>query len=152
MVEPQHVAWLNDPGIVQYSEQRHKSHTERTQQIYLNSFGAGGHIWLIRDKDRDIGTITAYISAPNKIADMGILIGERTAWGQGYGTEAWKCVMDWCFNDERMRKIECGTMLDNHAMRRIAVKNKMKCEAVRIQHFWLNDAPQDLLLYGRLRL
>ncbi len=153
LVTQQHVGWLNDPEVVKYSEQRHKRHTEASQRTYLNSFGEHDHIWLMHDgsKKADIGTITAYVDPYNKIADMGILIGMHSYTGQGYATEVWGTVMDWLFKEKDVRKIECGTVLDNRAMRQVAVKNKMTCEAVRPQHFLLGGEPQDLLLYGRIR-
>lgn len=94
MVTDQHVAWLNDPEVVRYSEQRHKRHTLETQHSYVNGVWSnpGSWIWLIcKPTPLDaIGTITAHCDENNKVANMGILIGEKTAWGQGYGSEAWR--------------------------------------------------------------
>lgn len=155
LVTFQHISWLTNPEVMKYSEQRHVEHTERTQHIYLNSFGEGEYIWLLSVKPentlKDIGTLTAYVDKHNNTANMGILIGEQSAWGRGYGIEAWQCVMHWLFEQIKVRKIECGTMLDNRAMRRIAHKSKMVVEGVQPQHFLLDGKPHDLLLYGRLR-
>lgn len=155
LVSPLHVSWLNDAEVVRLSEQRHIEHTERTQREYLNAFKPNDYIWLLTVKPetafKEIGTITAFVDSHNKIANMGIMIGEKTAWGKGYGSEAWKCVMDWLFEQQKVRKIECGMMLDNRPMRRIATKCKMTVESVKPQHFLLDGSPHDLLLYGRLR-
>ena len=150
-LKPEHVAWLNDPDVVKYSELRHYHHTEESQIAYLNSFKANEYIWLIKAGKTDIGTITAFVDPYNRIADMGILLGNKDAWGKGYASEAWKEVMRFLFEECDIRKIECGTMEQNQAMRRVAVKNKMVVEATRIQHFLWNDEPQAILYYYRLR-
>jgi RimJ/RimL family protein N-acetyltransferase len=153
MILPEHVAWLNDGAVVKYSEQRHKLHTHRSQEAYLNGFidNKHDHVWLIsiKNSDIEIGTITALVDEPNNVAQMGILLGNRDMWGKGYGTEAWKTVMDWLFEEMDVRKIECGTMSANRAMRRVAVNNRMEVQAAVTQHFLLDGQPEALLLYGR---
>lgn len=156
LVTPQHIGWLNNREVVRYSEQRHRTHTEETQHVYLNEKAKSPHehIWLIQIKKspRDIGTITANVDIHNRIADMGILIGEKEVHNMGYGTEAWKKVMSWLFDKpQNMRKIECGCMLDNRAMRRLTFKAGMTIEGVKLQHFFLDKKPHDALYYGRIR-
>ena len=150
-ITPQHIGWLNNPDVVFYSEQRHQKHTEASQQAYLNSFSEGCYIWLIKAQDiGDIGTISAYVDMPNKVADMGILVGEPKSWNRGYGAEAWKRVMLWLRMEHKIRKIECGCMFDNIPMRKIATKCGMEVEGGRYQHFLLDGKPVDLLQYGKV--
>ena len=158
-IQPEHIDWLNDPEVVKYSEQRHKAHSESTQRVYLNSFNADEHIWLIQclvsdeDKTRflkDIGTITAYVDVPNQVANMGIMIGDRSMWGKGCGREAWQAVMDWLFTQD-VRKVECATMSCNSAMRNLAFKCGMRVEGIRQHHFWFDGAPMDMVSYARMR-
>jgi RimJ/RimL family protein N-acetyltransferase len=154
MATDQHVGWLNDPEIVRYSEQRHKTHTLESQHRYLNDFPADSHIWLISLKDRftfnlgSVGTITAYVDSRNKLADMGILIGERIVRGFAYGLEAWVEVMRFLFSDGT-RKIECGCMSRNAAMRMLAAKSDMTFEGLRRDHFMLDGRLDDLMLFGK---
>lgn len=161
LVAARHVAWLNDSEVVRYSEQRHKTHTLESQHEYLNKFPVGSHIWLISRRvssadalynglEVDIGTITAYIDMPNRIADVGILIGDKSTWGQGYGAEAWMAVIDFLFS-AGIRKIECGCMLSNIAMRKLAKKVGMVWEGTRMNHFELDSLLEDLILMGRYR-
>lgn len=158
MVAAQHVAWLNDPEVVRYSEQRHKTHTLESQEEYLDNFPDGSHIWLIvanfGDPDDgecgDIGTITAYIDRPNRLANMGIMIGEKRLWGQGYGSEAWDAVIDFLFTKDNIRKIECGCMLSNRSMTSLADRAGMRMEACLLDHFLLHDRPAALITFGLL--
>lgn len=156
-VRDRHVEWLNDPDVVRYSEQRHKQHTEASQHKYLNELPGGSHIWLIRLGEESlgdvcpgthIGTITAYIDEPNRLANMGIMIGEKEAWGQGYGLEAWTAVMDWLFTKAGIRKIEAGMMVENFPMKSICSRADMVYDGYRREHFLLDGRPVDLVYYG----
>lgn len=138
LVTDEQVAWLNDPENVKFSEQRHAKHTLESQHRYLNDFPSGSHIWLIRRDDKDIGTITAYVDEPNKLANMGILIG-RAHWGNGYGKSAWKCVMDFLEKVRGVTKIECGFMGPNKTMLKLATASGMSLDAVSMSHFVLNN-------------
>src|SRR6059058_2556121 len=94
-----YVGWLNDPEVVRYSEQRHRSHTLESCRAYAASFRDGpNHLWAIVARDPTlghVGNINAYVDVPNGVADVGILVGERGVWGRGYGLEAWRAVSDW---------------------------------------------------------
>ena len=147
-VTQEHVDWLNDPEVVRYSEQRHIRHTEVTQQIYVGWARLNGDIWIIQKDGVDIGTISMRIDKDNKTANMGILIGRKGVWGQGYASEAWKAVMHYCFAIG-LRKVECGTMCSNAGMRGVALKTGMFLEGSRPKHFLLDGEPEDLILYGR---
>lgn len=152
MVTVRHVEWLNDKEVVKYSEQRHKEHTLESQHKYLNEFPYGSRIWIITTDPvayfGTIGTITAYIDRPNRRANMGIMIGEKSAWGQGYGSEAWDAVIEYLFTDENIRKIECGCMLSNEPMMVLAKRSGMTMETVVPEHFSFNDRPEALVTWG----
>jgi [ribosomal protein S5]-alanine N-acetyltransferase len=146
-----HLRWLNSPQVVQYSEQRHRTHTQESQYEYLSSFDqVTSYIWEIFVNGNPLGTITAHKDAPNWTANMGILIGNRKDWGQGYGPEAWEAVSDWLF-EEGVRKIEAGCMASNTPMIRILQKTGFLLEANIPGHFLLNGKPEDMLCYGKTR-
>lgn len=150
-----HVEWLNDPVVVQYSEQRHVKHDLVSCQDYINSFrGQKDHIWSVTTikTGLHIGNITAVHDVPNNVSDVGILLGERDCWHQGYGTEAWKAVCEFLLGEkDGCRKIEAGCMADNTAMLRIFNHTGMKCEGERKNHFLLNGRPVNLMQYARFR-
>ena len=149
-VTGEHVAWLKDPEVVRYSEQRHVGHTLNTQKLYVGWTNLNGKLWLIRHNGEDIGSISVRIDKNNKVGNMGILIGRKDIWGRGYATEAWQAVMKYCFTELELRKVECGTMNANIGMRKTAVKSGMAAEGIRLGHFLLDGETQDMLLYGKL--
>jgi|KBSMisStaDraftv2_1062788.scaffolds.fasta_scaffold945353_2 RimJ/RimL family protein N-acetyltransferase len=148
--EPKHlktmVRWLNDPDVVQFSEQRHHRHDEESQAHYITD---GCSIFReIHTEKRFIGTITADIDRANSVANVGILIGEKKEWGKGYGTEAWKTFCDHLLT-HGIRKIEAGTMACNYGMLNIFRRTGMHHEGQRYNHFLLGNELFDLLQWAR---
>lgn len=149
-----HVDWLNDPEVVQFSEQRHRMYMLATCRSYINSFdGETRHIWAIDEvaTGRHIGNITADIDPRNNVAELAILIGDRASWGKGYGTQAWRAVTDWLLgeNGARVRKVEAGAMSNNAGMRRIMERANFQFEGEKRLHFLWNGQPVGLTMYGR---
>jgi ribosomal-protein-alanine N-acetyltransferase len=147
------IRWLNDPEVVRYSEQRHQHHTQFSQLAYVNAFKEGSHIWAIHrvSNKRHIGNITATYDAPNGVADVGIMIGEATEWGQGYGAEAWNEVCKWLLNEGGVRKLEAGCMRSNAAMMKIIRGSHFRQEGERVNHFVIGGGTQSAVLYGRFK-
>ena len=152
---PRQVAWLRDPEVVRYSEQRHRQHTLSTQLRYVLSFSGRSCFWGIFriDGGDQIGNLTAAVDEPNNIADMGILIGETRAWGQGYGAEAWNAASAWLLHKDGggVRKLEAGCMRDNAGMMRVMQKSKFTVEGERANHFLLNHNPVSAVLFARFK-
>lgn len=155
LVCDRHVQWLNDPDIMQYSEQRHIRHTLESVHSYVNEFNSSPHMfmWGIYTSKPNvlIGTITARLDYPNNVANVGILVGEKTEQGKGYGQEAWDGVVDWLLHTRKVRKVEAGCMAGNHAMRKIALKSGMHADGRRTFQFIVNGRAVSLLYYARFR-
>lgn len=151
----QMVAWLNDPDLMQYSEQRHKKHTIESQKKYVDSIKWPHAFYLIhfggapQASHSLIGTMTAFVDLHNNVADLGILIG-RDFRGQGFGLEAWSALSDYLLGTGT-RKIEAGCMETNQRMISIFVKSGMKYESIRPDHFLLNGQPCNAVYYGRVK-
>lgn len=152
----QQIAWLRDPDVVRYSEQRHREHTLSSQLNYIRSFAGQSHIWgiyLVEDGEH-IGNITATHDEPNNVTDVGILIGETRAWGKGYGFEAWKAVCNWLLDPNLggVRKLESGCMRCNEAMLKIIRGSGFAEEGERKNRFLINgNQPVSAVLFGRMR-
>ena len=147
------VAWLRDPIVTRFSEQRHAAHTLSTQLRYVNTFP--GFLWGIHlvSTNEHIGNISAALDLPNKIADIGILIGELTATLHGFGTEAWLTATNWLLSSDGagIRKLEAGCMANNIGMRKILEKTSFKYEGERLNHFLFEGSPIGLVFYGRFK-
>jgi ribosomal-protein-alanine N-acetyltransferase len=147
-----YVGWLNDPVVVQFSNQRFLAHTPASCARYIASFGGSGNLFLKIERKRDgtcVGTMTAYHSRQHGTVDVGIMVGRRAEWGRGLGQDAWNTLLVWLLDRDCVRKVTAGTMRCNVAMVRLMERSGMSLEAVRPQQELLDGVPQDLLYFGR---
>lgn len=147
-----YLGWLNDPLVTRFSNQRFRTHDRASCLSYLRSFEAGSNLFLSVQRlldDVAIGTMTAYISPHHGTADVGILIGNRSVWGQGYGQDAWDTLLHWLLRERRIRKVTAGTLACNAAMLRLMERSGMHREAERKQQEICDGSPTDLLYYAR---
>lgn len=147
-----YVGWLNDPQVVRYSNQRFRRHDRASCADYVASFVHTDNLFLSVARTVDgvaIGTMTAYLSRHHGTADVGILIGDRSAWGQGLGQEAWNAMLAWLEASPGMRKLTCGMLDCNLAMRRLAERSSMALEATRRAQEVVDGQPRDILYFAR---
>ena len=146
---PEYVKWLNDPVITKYSENRHKKHTLDSCKAYWQSFQNTPHYFLAIEvpdlKRLHIGNITVYIDEPNGLADIGIILGERSFWGKGYGAEAWIGICDYLLRGLEIRKVTAGTVETNKAMVKIMEKSGMIEDGIRRKHHVWNSQMVDVI-------
>ena len=147
-----YIGWLNDPEVVRFSNQRFKVHTRESCRAYLASFAGTSNLFLLVRKRSDgaaIGTMTVYHSPPHGIADIGIMIGERSVWGEGYGQDAWNTLLDWLLTQHGVRKVTAGALAGNRGMVRLMERSDMSLEGVRRAQEIVDGKPDDIVLYAR---
>ena len=146
---PRYVAWLNDPEVVWFSEQRHRRHTLASAAAYAASFAGTPHgFWAIVAHDPvlgHIGNINAYVDESNSVADVGILIGDKAVWGRGYGLEAWTAVCRHLLEERGLRKVTAGTVAVNHGMLSIMRRAGMREDGRRQRQCVIDGVEVDLV-------
>ena len=129
-----YLAWLNDSNVVEFSNQRFLSHDIISCQKYLSSFKGTDNLFILiktKDKRKPIGTMTAYFNFNHGVVDLGILIGDTSVWGKGYGQDAWNTLTSWVLELNAVRKITAGTLSCNLGMLRILERSGMSLEATK---------------------
>lgn len=147
-----YIGWLNDPEVVRFSNQRFRVHTRETCGAYLASFAGTPNLFLSirrRSDEAVIGTMTVYHSLPHGVADVGVMIGERSVWGGGYGQDAWNSLLDWLLTQPELRKVTAGALAGNRGMVRLMERSGMSLEGVRRAQEIVDGKPDDILLYAR---
>lgn len=144
-----YVGWLNDPETVRFSDQRHRRHTlESCRQYWLSFRGSPDFFWALVARDPalgHIGNLTAHVDVIHGTADLGILVGARSSWGTGLGSEAWIAACDHLFREGGIRKITAGTLTVNGGMLGIMRKAGMVEDGRRLRHCLLDGAEMDLV-------
>lgn len=153
-ITSEYLSWLNDPEVVRYSNQRFVNHTKESSRKYLRSFQNSDNLFLaicLHENGQVIGTINSYISYHHSVADMGILIGNRSFWGNGLGTIAWELMMNFLHNDFGIRKVTGGTLSCNIGMIKIMESNGMHQDGVRRNHELVDGKEYDIFHYAKFR-
>lgn len=145
-----YVAWLNDPEVVRYSEQRHYQHTAESCRDYFQSqVNSDGLFLAIIAKDENlghIGNMGVSWDAHNCVADVSIMVGDKRAWNKGYASEAWMGLIQYLKMQTKVRKITAGTMASNKAMLNLMLRSGMQAEGVRKAHLLWQGQAVDVVL------
>lgn len=85
---PAYVRWFNDPEMVGLPITEVKEGTATTEWVWLHSKLADPteRLWSMEVDGRLIGNCALHLRGEQG-AELGILIGEKDAWGRGYGTD-----------------------------------------------------------------
>ncbi len=153
-ITPDYLSWLNDPAVVRFSNQRFRRHDRSSSLDYLSSFAGSDNLFVairLARGDRMVGTMTAYVDRHHGTADMGLLLGERSLWGKGYGLEAWSLLMSYLFETRGLRKITGGALRCNVAMVKIMERSGMHLEGTRVAQELVEGEPQDVLYFAKFR-
>jgi ribosomal-protein-alanine N-acetyltransferase len=151
-ISAEYIAWLNDPLVVRYSNQRFLTHTEASCRRYFESFANTPNLFLsisMKADDLAVGTMTAYVSPHHGTADIGIMVGRRSVWGSGVGQDAWETLLNWLLTSPGIRKVTAGAMRGNAAMVRIMERSGMMHEATRAEQELLDGVAQDILYFAK---
>lgn len=147
-----YISWLNDPVTMRLSNQRFLRHDRQSSQRYLATFEDSANLFFsVRNKlnGNAIGTMTAYVSPMHGTADMGILIGDRSAWGQGFGLDAWTTLLHHLLAQTHIRKITAGTLACNAPMLSLAAKSGMLPDGQRSKQELVDGVPHDILYFAK---
>lgn len=151
-IDDSYIGWLNDPDVVRFSNQRFLSHDRGSCLRYLASFEGTENLFMnVRrlSDDYAIGTLTAYVSGHHGTADVGIMIGDKSVWGSGYGQDAWNTFTHWLLARENIRKLTAGALACNYGMVKLMERSGMALEAVRKAQEIVEGRPADILYYAK---
>lgn len=147
-----YISWLNDPFVMRFSNQRFITHSMQSCLRYQTSFNETDNLFMgirsLSDK-KLIGTLTAYISRNHGTADLGIMIGDHSVWGSGYGLDAWSTMIDWLLRRAGIRKLTAGTLACNLGMIMLMERSGMILEGVRKSQELIEGQPFDMLYYAK---
>ena len=143
--------WMNDPEAA-CTLKRSLGITRKEQLAFFDVIEdrSNNHwVWAIHNPDDlHIGFIGMQINWRNRSATGGIFLGERSAWGQGYATDAVRTRARIAFEWMGLHRVEGHTF--NPAMRRVYEKAGYSYEGTARQAFWSGGRWHDAFLYAIL--
>ncbi len=84
-------------------------------------------------------------------ADVGLALGEKTAWNKGYGTETAKLLLNEVFRQLNLHRAEWWTYAENNLSIQLAKKLGFKEEARLRDAVLFDNGYHDLVVLGLLR-
>ncbi len=90
------------------------------------------------------------IDKDNQSATLGYWLGKKH-WSQGIMTEASKMILEFAFNDLKLRRINSGVFKPNKASARVLEKAGFKYEGCRIKYVLKDGKTYDQLHHGLLK-
>jgi len=144
--------WFNDLEVCEYnSHHRFPVNEKELENYILNTYNRSNIVLAIIEKStkKHIGNISIQnINFISRCAEFAIIIGEKNAWGKGYGKEAGKSIIEHAVNQLGIRRIYCGTHENNIGMQKLAISLGMKEEGRRKEAIFKNGEFKDILEYG----
>jgi [ribosomal protein S5]-alanine N-acetyltransferase len=155
-VSMEYVNWLNDPLVNQYLESRFMTHTLERVRAYVASISKNPafHFFLILRKDTGahIGNIKlGTVHAHHGKGSIGVMIGERSAWGHGFATAAVERLVEYAFNDLSVYKLTAGAYAPNVASLKLFAKIGFMEEGRRCRHVRFQNEYVDYVLLAKFR-
>ena len=155
-VNESYVAWLNDPIVNRYLESRFTTHMLDSTRVFVkNCLDDASTLFLgIRShelKAQHVGNIKlGPIDERHGLGEVGILIGERNAWGKDIASAAIAMLAEIARDELHLRKITAGCYASNVGSQKAFLKAGFHIECERKAHFLLNGKPEALVLLGCL--
>lgn len=151
---PHFVRWINDPETRRFMMMRYPlSATE--EENWWEGFvkRKGDHIFAIEAGDGTyIGNIGLHdIQPENRRALLGIIIGEKAYWGQGYGTDAIRAMLGWAFGYLNLHRVSLTVYAYNERAIRCYEKSGFRHEGSMRQARYVDGKYYDELVMGVLR-
>lgn len=121
----EYCSWINNPDINFFLETK-KTSIEDLKEYIKAKNNNPNCIFLgifLNNNDQHIGNLKLEpINFNEKNAIIGLLIGDKNSWGKRYGTEAYKILLKYVFENLELEEILSGAYEDNKAALKVAYK------------------------------
>jgi RimJ/RimL family protein N-acetyltransferase len=155
---PAFLKWLNDPEITQYLMIYLPLTLEQEMDYYEKAVRDTNSVRfsiVINNPDQHpeklIGNIGADINWKDRVATLGILIGEKDYWGKGYGADALNVMIGYCFSTLNMARVELSTYEYNIRAQKCYHKVGFIDEGIKRKAKYHDGNYYDILMMGFLR-
>ncbi len=155
---PRFVAWFNDPDVTRFITLRYPPTLDGERDWFKKvSTNPNEVIWatlISEDADetssphtRVIGTTgIGGINWASRRASTGNLIGKKSEWGKGYGSEAVALRTRWAFEEMGLQKLSTEVFMENIGSRRVLEKSGYKQYGIARSHEWRAGKWHDMWL------
>ena len=111
-VSARYVGWLNDPVVNEYSRRRDLPPTDaESAKAWLRTLAQDEAVYAVHAPTfGHIGNVkVGPLDHANARADLSIMLGERAAWGHGFGAEALYTLTRHLFEKVGLNRVDAGS-------------------------------------------
>jgi RimJ/RimL family protein N-acetyltransferase len=122
---PSFVEWLADAEVTQWLAQlgTPPSLEEEYEWYERRRSDPDSLMWAIETLDgRLVGSTELRLEPARRKAEFGIVIGEKSEWDHGLGTDALRLVLDYAFGELELNRVELTTAEENERALRVYEK------------------------------
>lgn len=140
--------WMSDPEVTQYLETRFSSPSLESLEAYVAHIRSSTDSYLFGIFDRStrqhFGNIKlGPVSPVHGTASIGLVLGERAAWGNGFATESIAALSEWAFEQLGLDKLTAGSYRRNFGSVRAFEKCGFAIEGIERSQVRLADGGRD---------
>jgi ribosomal-protein-alanine N-acetyltransferase len=149
-----YLSWLRDDEVSRTLDTDGSKQTLDTLRDYILSHNnTTRFLFGIFTKDGlHIGTHSFRAVPEHKRASIGVMIGDKSYWGQGVPLQTRACLIDWAFDNQGLEKLEAGCVSINIPAVYNFKRQRWAHEGTRKAHGIIEGRPVDLLLFGLLKV
>ena len=148
--------WMNDPSI-RVTLIRYLPVSTQMEEVWISSLEENPNKNVVlaitlKERGEHIGNVGLHsINWKNRVATLGIVIGNKKHWGNGIGTEAIKLILQYAFRTLNLRKINSVVVEGNKGSLIIHDRNGFKVEGAHKKEHFIDGEYRDLILLGVFR-
>ncbi len=146
--------WANDPEIRALTGEVAPMSQAAAEEWFERVRADRERVWFIvalKKTGRAIGEAGLLRMFPAwRTTDLSIIIGEKDAWGKGYGSEAIRLLMDYAFGALNFHRVAVGVVGFNERALRFYEKAGFKREGIQRDGYYYNHAYHDFVMMSIL--
>ena len=151
-----YVGWLADPEVNRYLETRYAEQTLEMVRDFVGAMARSpdSYLFAILEEatSKHVGNVKiGPVLAHHAVADVSYFIGERAAWGKGFGSEAVRLVTKFGFERLDLHRCQAGFYETNIGSQRVLEKAGYTYEGRLAKRLRNGDVWEDHVWYGALR-
>ena len=151
---PYFVKWYSDPEILRLNCEVEPWTPEKFTQWYRNICHDANKVWftiVVNANQRVIGDAGLLrMFTPWKTTDMGVVIGEKDMWRQGYGTDAGRRLLQYAFDDLGFHRVAIVVMGFNTRALRFWTRLGFQQEGVWRDGYYCDNQYSDSIMMSIL--